>query len=347
MKHSFQTIQTKEECLKVLKDPDYVVPDYGHFFQTLSSHSGVSFDTLTAIFTSNLFALSGKSHQVQKQRLMPCLSKDSIDLAEEGLRRIIGEELDRIEPGIQDLLPFTDRVSYRCVYHYLGIREEYHEAYLSGLEALRQVVDNRTPKKIGDYIAIEKQVSSLFSILKPQLSSEQKGIMGTLRSNFPDDEEICATIVVLLAGSGAMASTLANMIHFIASSPLERRDYFVNHTNPTQMIDKLLYRCGGTKFTYRHHCKTPNEMILLDLDHASKEAVSVDQIFSDYRPNRSSNLSFGAGEHRCIGEMLSRKIIEWTITSFCKKFPTTLPADEDSREFFLFSPRNNLMCRVL
>jgi len=346
MKETYQTFSNNAECLRILKDPSYMVPEYGLFFKNLSTQTGKSFPHLTRVFSENLFGLSGEAHLNLKKRLLPCLNKGTIQQAHSGFSKIINEELLKLTPGVMDLIPFTERVSYRCMYHYLGINELHHDQYLSALEALREVVDNTSPKKMSDYEAIENKVAMLFSLLKPQLACSATEVAVCLRRELKNDEETCATAVVLLAGSGAMASTLANMLLFVTGVTIEERKSLHVDAKLDQTIDKLLYWCGGTKYVYRKKGKNQHEFLKLDIDTASKTQIPREEVFSDSRPTRNANLSFGAGEHKCIGEMLSRKILGMTISAFFEKYPSTTSYDGDSREFFLFAPRKELLCHL-
>ena len=346
MSQQIMEIRTPEDCVSVLNDVSYKVPHYGNFFEGLEQATGFSFCYLKQVFSQNLFALSGAPHKQLKGLMLKGLSKAQIDEAMPDIGKNICDEMQHWQCGtIVNFYPLLERLGYNALYTFLGVDKAQHQQILTSLNALRRVINTQEPLKIKDYRAIESQLATLFTIIRNSKANKARSFYRTMMPYFTDKNDLAAIIVVLIAGSGAMVDTLANMLAFMLTLNGQQRDELFNGETNLSAIERLLFHCGGVKHVYRE-CPYSGRVIKLDLDAASKSTCSEEQLVSGLRLPAKYNLAFGAGEHRCIGEMLSRKIMNIVITQFIVQFPGAILVDGNDGQFHLFSERKHLMCRL-
>ncbi|MBZ9610338.1 hypothetical protein [Rheinheimera maricola] len=333
-------------CINILKDPAYVVPEYGPFFHELEAATGLEFTQLKSVFTLNLFALNGVEHQQQRKVIANYLRKNTLQSFRSSFSAIVAQEFGLLSGNEIDLYPCCEILSYRCVYAYLGVNEKYHTKYLECLDTLRRLVTFGNPKKVKDYVRAETALTTLSELLFNADGLHDSSLVFGMGTELPDKAELFAIVVVLLAGSGALASTLANMILQFGIQDNAGRQKILATDNYPLLIECLLFTCGGTKEVFRTLGNDTSTVFHLDIDAASQSFSAKHDTVDCANLSGWGNLAFGAGMHRCVGEKLARLILEVAVESLLNKWPNLSVLGYDRTAFFLGSERKDLWCRL-
>ncbi|NQZ03487.1 cytochrome P450 [Idiomarina sp.] len=341
-----ECIDELASCLSILKDSQYCVPEYTSFLKELESHSNLRFPHLLSIFSVNLFALDGEEHRKKRRSLSPVFSMGAIENQVHVFEAIICDEISRLNTRQVDLFPFCEAAAYRCIYAFLGLDEKYHSTYLQHLDELRALTGFESGKKIKDYLSAELGLEKLFKVFSEQAQQAENEALVKLKSSFNSCDEFYSYLTIILAGSGALASTLANMLLFYVRSNSAFRLQILTIKDPKELIERMLFWCGGTKIIYRHRKNDSSRILALDIDQASRNCLPKNKILTRKNFSSRENLAFGFGAHRCIGEQLSRKVLSIAFQRFIQHFNSAVSTCDDSRQFYLGSLRSNLHCEL-
>lgn len=330
-----------DECKAILSSKSIPVYNISRFFTEIEKTADIELSHLKRIFGANLFGLNGDEHIRLKRLLRPFFSAQHIGVFQAELETIVQESIAILEPNARvDLFrAYIQPLSFDILCLVLGLPRHSLSRYISSLESVRSIIDFSRPLKIRDYLRIEADAQILVERIREDARAQSakdragRSFYRYHRMRGIAEEDTINYMIVMLAGSGAVENTLANAFIYLLSLDSSRRNRFFENFSPAQAIERLLFIAGGADVVYRevsekadaeHLEMSIGDVVVVDLEQANRaETEGCDWDAQAGFPARATHFAFGRGAHRCIGDLLSSKILESSVFKFFAKFPHT------------------------
>ncbi|MDB5575584.1 MAG: cytochrome [Bradyrhizobium sp.] len=273
--------------------------------------------------------LNPPDHMPWRKVLTPIFAPRQLARLENFIRGIARRELARIGPKGQCefVSEFADILPGTMFCHQLGLpNEEYprfsrmaHELIFGPAEALKtggveaaRAVRARANKEIDDLIAAlipDRRKNPGDDIISILLAGEVNG------APLPEEEIVNMTTLLFFAGTDSTRAAITYAFIYLAQNPAQR-DRLVREPGLVTNAAQELIRFHGFHMSSRQATQDveiggvlikEGDLVLMSTGAANRDPAKFphpDQVDFD-RAQAHSNLTFGAGIHRCIGSHLA------------------------------------------
>jgi hypothetical protein len=120
--------------------------------------------------------------------------------------------------------------------------------------------------------------------------------------------------------------------------PVSVRAEYFSKLGVDELLDRALYIGGGVEFIYR--TMNGEDVHCMNIAAANKEVTSCP--FSTAEKPESKHLAFGYGAHKCIGEMLSRRVMAIALDVIFEHCPTAMIVERPKSQVFTHTPSQHI-----
>jgi len=273
--------------------------------------------------------LDPPEHRPWRKVLTPLFSPRQLSRLEDFVRMLAREQLREIAPKgrCEFVSTFADVVPGRMFCYQLGLPSEQYPRFArmftdlifgpaqalktSGPEAAR-AIRVKANKEIDDFIAAlipERRKNRGEDIVSVLLDGEVNG------QPLNDDDIVTMTTLLFFAGTDSTRAAMTYAFMYLAQNPAQR-DRLVADPSLSRKASEELLRAHGFHMSAREVVEDTEvggvkfkagDVVLLSTGASNRDPQKFpDPSVIDFdRPNASSHLTFGAGEHRCIGSHLA------------------------------------------
>lgn len=324
-----------DECRKVLKSPHVSVLNMSEILTEISLVTGKNYPWLHAYACKSPFNLNGEEHKEIRRILASYFSSKRINSWAAAFRGIAEKIVlanrgkEQIDLQIDWVMPITAE----CTYHALGLKKEVGAVIEPYIENLLLLTSFERQLKVKDISALDFSSQQAADTIRSYRIIQQdydntnaesnldfavNDMYNYLACNFNlPTSLIYAYMAVTLVAGASTKHTLANVLLVLLRLETSSRASLLSSLGTSELLERALYVGGGVETIYR--MMQGEDLYCLDIAKANKQ-ISACPFSQDQIPT-SKHLAFGYGSHKCIGEMLSRSIMEIALEVICKHYP--------------------------
>lgn len=344
----------------VLKSKTLEVRNSSSFFEMLATETGGDFSSLAKFFRTNLFFLNGTKHLDLKRQLKAYYMPARVRMFKPELDTIVKQTIHRVASSEHcDLFKLSGEIALRASYAYLGLTDEYHSELGNHIEKVKPILVVGLPRKIKDYMAIERSAKALYDLVQ-QCQSENpwKNERGESFVKFHaakglSIDNIYSYQVSYLVAGMTTGATLANVFQNVLNLTDNKRQDLINKYGIERMLDEMLYFSGGVEQLHRqvtaekdaqHYRLNKGDIVVADIREANEEKAGGCPFAREGNNNLNHSFTFGKGLHRCIGEAFSLQMMSSTLEQFFEAFPKAKITSSSSPHFAFTRENDYLNC---
>ena len=307
-----------------------------------------------------ILEMEGAEHLRHRRILTPFFSLRALrNNVEKYIEATTHELIDRfVSDGRADLVPqFTFTYPLRVIAQMVGVPISDFEAFHHWALALVSVADD----PVKAFAAAKSIVDYLRPILEERREKPREDLLTTLLKAEVDgerlsEEEVLSFLRLLLpAGAETTYRLTGNVLFALLTHPEQRAEVeknpellpaFIDETlrwdSPVQLVSR-----EATRDVDLHGYRIPKgDLVALSIGSANRD----EQHFGDpdrfdlHRSNKGDHVSFGLGEHFCLGSHLSRMEARIAVAAMLERLPNLRldPAQQCSIRGFAFRSPDRL-----
>ena len=344
----------------ILKSKTLEVRNSAFFFEMLEKETGEDFSSLATFFRTNLFFLNGAEHLDLKRQLKAYYMPVRVRMFKSELDSIVKRTIQSIATSEScDLFQLSGEVALRASYAYLGLTDEYHNELSTHIERVKPILVVGLPRKIKDYIAIERSAKALYELVQqcqsetPWKNEKGESFVSFHAAKGLSLDNIYSYQVSYLVAGMTTGATLANVFQNILNLTNYKRQELVRTYGMERILDEMLYFSGGVEQLHRQvtteedaqrYRLTKGDIVVADIREANKEKAEGCPFARQGNNNLNHSLTFGKGLHRCIGEAFSLQMMVATLEQFFSAFPNARITASSSPHFAFTRANDYLNC---
>lgn len=318
-----------EACIAILRSPEYGVLDIGAYFERLETASSIPLPNIRAQIARLLFFVDGERHVALRRSVLAFFRPSTIaawqptiaQCAEAAAANLAGrDEVDLVAE-------FAGPVSSASICAVLGLPEERRGEFDAWSEEVRWLTEPMLPMR--RVMAIEKAlevfaaaVSAAIDAGPPAEAAERPTFLHYPIPGLAREDRLWLAIVLYGAGQSTL-HTLANVLLLVRDLSQQQREVLCDPVRRMATVDRLLAACGSIQYVSRAmrggaEAQNPVEIPLAQANLAALAGAC--PVGSGER-SPVNHVVFGAGPHKCVGELLARLIVAEALTSLTRRFP--------------------------
>lgn len=344
---SYTTVSDFTQCKQALKNPTLRTTNMGALIEQVSAATGETYPWLYRYACTSPFSLNDERHQQIRRSLASYFSarrlKTWSSVFDALISRIIKSYSEKFT--IDLLTDIVAPITTECTLYALGLDTRVGEVCEEHLEHLLQLTDFNRPLKVKDFARLNHAAQTLGDAIynhRLHKCSDDKNELDMLKDNdfynflrikyALSQEEICSYISAILAAGVSTKHTLANVFIEYFKQPLALRKSLFSEHSVEAFLENSLFLAGGVQTVYRVSSQG-------ELFHINIAEANLKQHGCPFKQNESKqkSLAFGFGTHKCIGEMLSRRIMTLSVEIFYRIFPRAHVESLDVTKFYTHS----------
>ena len=337
------------ESRRVLQSRDFAVPDFAQGLRILAKEAQLELPNITGMAERVLFLVNGPAHLARRKAWMEFFRSENIRHWEPALQALAAEQVAGLPgSGEVDLVPAlaVPMVSLaNC--RLLGVPEANHQEYNAWAAEIASLVESvlsiRRARR-AEHLAALFAADLHARLPNPtQQRNPTPSVFEFLGQSLPKDAgemERTWTLMALYMTGLATLFTFSNVLLNIARSPPDYRRMLLDPDSGPAAFDDLIGRSGAVLYMHRI-ARKPTEINGIPVD--AGDTVAARTVDPNLAPaagecpfsslhSRSpetetgtgtgpTQMPFGTGLHRCIGEDFARRVMRHGVTALLKRFP--------------------------
>ena len=344
-----KTVQVNDlsESRRILQSREFEVPDFGLGLRKLEEATDLTLPNITGMGERVLFLVNGPEHLQRRKAWMPFFRADNIGRWDDKIRAIAESAVAQLpETGEVELMDALSRpVVSLANCRLLGVPEENHRLYNTWTTEISSLVESvlsirraRRAEKLAARFAADLRSQLSTQILPPTPAPSMFDFLGeSLPGDTPDDERIWTLMALYMTGLATLF-TFSNALSRVATSSADYRQSLLDPNTSERTFDDLIARSGAVLHMHRI-ARQPTQAAGIAL--APGDIVHARTVDPSARPagggcpfsgaaaktiethsaSAPTQLPFGVGLHKCIGEDFAKRIIRHGVTALLNRFP--------------------------
>ncbi|PYE30728.1 cytochrome P450 [Idiomarina fontislapidosi] len=345
----FFNVTDAAECKHLLKHSEANVLNMSEAITAISEFTGVEYPWLHGFACESPFNLNGEKHKHVRRMVASYFSGKRIKSWEPIFQDIIRDVVASTEDQARiDLLDDWVRpIAHQCSYYAVGLKPNLDPSFTRHIDQLLSLTSFKKQRKLKDFAAFDESARAVAEYIKenrlPRDAADDNDLYHYLTSQFalPVDL-VCSQITIVLSASTSMNHTLVNVLSDLLALTPAKRAELIAELGVEELLERSLYMGGGVGFLYR--TLNGSDVYCLNIAAANKDSVSCP--FSASEKPGSKHLAFGHGVHKCIGEMMSRRIMTLTLKAIFERYPSARIYEKPKQQVFTDTPYQQITVDV-
>jgi cytochrome P450 len=335
------------ESRRILQSREFSVPDFAAGLRAVQDATDLVLPNIIGMAERVLFLVNGPEHLARRKAWMAFFRTDNIRRWDDEIRAIAETAVAQLpETGEIELvsafsIPIVSTANCRL----LGVPEKNHRLYNEWTTEISSLVESVL--SIRRARRAEELAAQFATDLRSCLSSQAvpvtpaPSMFDFLGESLPDDTpeaERIWTLMALYMTGLATLFTFSNVLSQVATSPEEYRRKLIDPETSHATFDDLIGRSGAVIHMHRIARQTtqvagvslapgdtviartvdPNAVPSTGGCPFSGSALAAPRLDS---PTEPTQMPFGVGLHKCIGEDFARRVIRHGVTALLRRFP--------------------------
>lgn len=348
MKNQVKDFQTAKW---VLSDSEHFGPPSMHaYISRLQQESGKDFSLLLKLFESFLPFIDGQEHHRIRRLVNRLFTKKAVQKWIPVIQSTTTLRLEALK-GMESpdlIVDVTDAFYMDLLEHLFGLQIPNRIQFMQQIEVAINVTERMA--SISQLKTLQKTLSDLYQMVLGQIEHFKPStifheIVHEL-SDQMEEKDLVTTLIVLIIAPRATNETLAHIVmRFSSLTPaqhksLSSKEWVAAH------IEDLVRLCASTNLISRevkkeaeiHGCPfSQGEQVMVNIPAVGRDhSIYGDQVKLedlDEQVKQRKILTFGAGNHVCLGMELSKEVIKVFIPQLFQQYPS-LTCDHSKIEYY-------------
>jgi cytochrome P450 len=371
-----KTIQVNDlsESRRILQSREFDVPDFGAGLRALEQATDLALPNIIGMAERVLFFVNGPAHLQRRKALMDFFREKNIRHWDGEIRAIAESAVAQLpEAGERELISaFSIPLVALANCRLLGLPEENYRDYNAWASEISTSVLSVLSVRFARRSEV---VAALFATdLKSRLAARVApstpapslfDFLGeTLPAHTPEKERIWTLMALYMTGL-ATRLTFSNVLNRVANSSAEYRQRLLDPDTSQRAFDDLIGQSGAVLHMHRiaRQATEVDGVSLAPRDSAIARTVDPDlapagggcpfsgaaaKVTGTAAASTPTQMPFGVGLHKCIGEDFAKRIIRHGITALLTRFPDFRATEPSATVTPIpnISGHNILLCRL-
>lgn len=336
------------ESRRILQSREFEVPDFASGLRKIEEATDLALPNIIAMAERVLFLVNGPQHLQRRKAWMAFFRADSISRWDGEIRAIADAAVAQLpEKGEVELMDaFSVPVVSLTNCRLLGVPEKNYRLYNTWTTEISSLVESvlsirraRRAEELAASFAADLRSQLSAGVAPPSPAPSMFDFLGeSLPEGTPEDERISTLMALYMTGLATLF-TFSNALSRVASSPAEYRQALLDPDTSERSFEDLIGRSGAVLYMHRI-ARRPTQADGVSL--SPGDNVLVRTVDPDAAPSlrggcpfsgavsgspgadssvEPTQMPFGAGLHKCLGEDFARRVIRHGVTALLRRFP--------------------------